>query len=248
MNRDEAKYVLRSYHLRGLDAGDPQFREALEMLACDPELAAWFEAEQAIDRKLSEKFQAFPVPAELRSQLLAARKVVSAPVLWWRRPAWIGAAAAGVALLGALAILGPRMPEQRSFAEFRSYIASAAAKVDHLDFETSDLGQIRQWLGSHSAPGNFTVPGRLNGTSSLGCRVFAWNGQKVSLVCFELENKKVAHLFVMDRSALTNLPDGGAMQFQTTPAGMATASWSDARRIYIVAMERGEQDLKRLLL
>ena len=108
--------------------------------------------------------------------------------------------------------------------------------------------QIRQWLGRHSAPEDFIVPAKLNGKSSVGCRVFAWNGQKVSLVCFKLENKKVAHLFVMDRSALTKLPGGGAVQFQTTRNGIATASWSDARRIYIVAMEQGEQDLKRLLL
>jgi len=52
----------------------------------------------------------------------------------------------------------------------------------------------------------------------------------------------------MDRSALTKLQGGGAVQFQTTRNGIATASWSDARRIYIVAMEQGEQDLKRLLL
>jgi hypothetical protein len=102
--------------------------------------------------------------------------------------------------------------------------------------------------GAHRAPENFAIPGKLNGRSRVGCRVFAWNGQKVSLICFEIENKKVAHLFVMDTSSLTNLPAGGIPHFQTTGDGIATASWSDAQRIYILALKQGEQDLKRLLL
>ena len=247
MNRDAAKYVLRSYHLGGRDAEDPQFRDALEMLARDPELAAWFTREQAADKQIAGALQAFPVPADLKGQLLAARKVVPLRA-WWQRPAWISAAAACVALIATVAIFVTRAPEQTQFAEFHSFVTDTAARLDHLDVKTSDLVEIRQWLSGHRAPGEFAIPGRLNGKSSVGCRVFEWNGQKVSLVCFELENQKVAHLFVMDRSVFTNLPGDGALQFQTTRNGIATASWGDARQIYIVAMERGEQDLKRLLL
>jgi len=188
MNRDEAKFILRAYHLSGGDAADPQFRGALEMLKHDLELASWFAQEQAIDKKLPEKFQAFPVPPELRGHLLAARKVVALRA-WWRGPAWIGTAVASLAVLAALAILLTRTPEQRQFTEYHSYIAATAAKLDHLDLLTNDLVQIRQWLGRHSAPEDFIVPAKLNGKSSVGCRVFAWNGQKVSLVCFKLENK-----------------------------------------------------------
>jgi hypothetical protein len=247
MNRDAAKLVLRSYHPGGRDAQDPQFRDALAMLARDEELAAWFAREQGGDNKISGAFQSFPVPADLKGQLLAAQKVVP-PRAWWQRPAWISAAAACVALLGTLAILVTRAPKQTQFADYHSYIVHTVTWLDHLDVKTSDLLQIRQWLGEHRAPEGFAIPGRLNGKASVGCRVFEWNGQKVSLVCFELENKKVAHMFVMDRSVFTNLPVGGALQFQAAQDGIATASWSDARRIYIVAMERGEQDLKRLLL
>lgn len=247
MNREDAKYILQSYHLGGQDADDPQFRDALQMVKRDPELAAWFAEEQAIDAKLAEKLQSFPVPPALKVQLLAARKVVSPPA-WWRRPQWISAAAATVALLATLAVILIRSPQHREFAEFRSYVADTAATLDHLDLQTNDLHQIREWLGGHSAPDNFVIPVKFNGKPSVGCRVFQWNGQKVSLVCFELENQKVAHLFVMDRSQLTNLPGEGALQFQTARDGITTAAWSDARRIYVVAMQQGEPDLKRLLL
>jgi len=247
MNRDEARYILRSYDLNGRDAGDPQFQEALEMLKHDPELGEWFTQEQAVDKKLSERFRVFPVPPDLKGRLLSARKTVPHRN-WWQRPSLLSAAAASLALLGVLAVLLSRTPGKGQFAEYRSYIVETAAKLDHLDIQTSDLAQIREWLGAHRAPEDFAIPGKLNGRSSVGCRVFAWSGQKVSLICFELENKKVAHLFVMDSSVLTNLPDGGIPHFQTTGDGIATASWSDARRIYILALEQGEPELKRLLL
>jgi hypothetical protein len=247
MNREEAKYILRSYPPGGCDAEDPQFREALEMLKQDPELASWFEQEQAIDANLSRKFTSFPVPPSLKGQLLAARKVVPLRV-WWQRPAWIIAAAACVTLIAALALFLIRAPGQRQFAEFQSYVADTAARLDHLDIQTSDLAQIRQWLGDHRAPESFVVPAGLNGKSTVGCRVFEWNGQKVSLVCFNLEDKKIAHVFIIDRSALANPPVGHSPQFQSTADGIATASWSDDRRTYIVAMQRGEEDLKRLFL
>jgi hypothetical protein len=247
MNRDEAKYILRSYDLNGRDAGDPQFQEALEMLKRDPELGDWFTQEQSMDKKLSERFRVFPVPPDLKDRLLAARKIVPHRN-WWQRLSLLSAAAASLALLGVLAVLPGRAPGKKQFAEYRSYIVETAAKLDHLDIRTSDLAQIREWLGVHRAPEDFAIPGKLNGRSSVGCRVFAWNGQKISLICFELENKKVAHLFVMDSSVLTNLPAGGIPHFQTAGDGIATASWSDAQRIYILALEQGEQDLKRLLL
>ncbi|MCI0541761.1 MAG: hypothetical protein L0Z50_41720, partial [Verrucomicrobiales bacterium] len=66
MNREEAKYLLRAYRVSGQDASDPQFREALEMLKIDPELARWFAQEQAVDRKLAEKIGSFPVPTDLK--------------------------------------------------------------------------------------------------------------------------------------------------------------------------------------
>jgi hypothetical protein len=181
----------------------------------------------------------------LKAQLLAARK--SFLRVWWQRPVSLGAAAC-IALAATLAVFLTFSLEKKQFADFRNYVGETAAKLDHLDFKTSDLVQIRQWLVSHKAPEDFILPAKLNGRPSVGCRVFEWNGQKVSLICFKLDNKKVAHLFVIDRSAITKTPLGDTPEFQTTGNGIPTASWSDARLIYIVAMDQGEQDLKRLLL
>jgi hypothetical protein len=247
MNRDEAKYILRVYHLDGRDAEAPEFREALEMLKHDPELAAWFAQERAIDQKLSQKFQSFPVPPDLKGQLLAARKIVSLHTCW-RSRVWAGAAAACVALVAALAFVLSGPAHNKSLTEYRSFVADAAANLDHLDLETTNVFQIRTWLANHSAPEGFVIPEKLDDKSRVGCRVFSWNDQKVSLICFELGNSKTAHLFVMERSALSNLPRGNTPQFQTSHDGIATATWSDSKRVYIVALKNGEGDLKRLLL
>src|SRR5262245_6673660 len=114
MNREEAKYILRSYHLGGCDAEDPQFRDALETLKLDPELASWFEQEKMIDAGLSRKLTSFPVPPGLKGQLLAARKVVPLRA-WWQRPVWITAAAACVTVIAAIALFLIRSPGQRQF-------------------------------------------------------------------------------------------------------------------------------------
>lgn len=247
MNRDEAEYVLRSYHLGGRDVDDPQFRDALELLKRDAELQTWFFSERAADHELSKAFCALPVPPRMKSDLLALRKVVPERA-WWQKPSWITAMAASVALLGILSVLLRQVVPGHSFADFQSYVVETTAKLDHLDIHTSEMARIREWLREHRAPDDFSIPGKLNGKSTVGCRVFSWKGQKVSLVCLEVPDNKVAHLFVLDRSALTNWPEGSPPQIETTNSEIATAAWSDSKRVYVVTLERGGMDLRRLLL
>lgn len=247
MSRDEAKYLLRSYHLCGRDEDDPQFQDALELLERDAELQTWFFSERAADQKLSNAFCTLPVPPSLKTDLLALRKSVPERV-WWQKASWITAMAASVTLLGILSVLPRHVVPGHSFSDFQSYVVETTAKLDHLDIHTSELSRIREWLRDHRAPDDFPIPGRLNGKSSVGCRVFSWKEQKVSLVCLELPDNKVAHLFVLDRSALANWPEGSPPQIDTTNSEIATAAWSDSKRVYVVALERGGMELRRLLL
>jgi hypothetical protein len=75
-----ARQLLSACRVGGQDAGDPRFREALERLNRDRELAKWFAEEQSADRKLAERIRSFPVPPGLKSRLLAnARRPESNP-------------------------------------------------------------------------------------------------------------------------------------------------------------------------
>jgi hypothetical protein len=45
------------------------------------------------------------------------------------------------------------------------------------------------------------VPAALAGLSTAGCKTFVWEGQQVSLTCFNLPGGQLLHLFVIDRKA-----------------------------------------------
>ncbi len=247
MNREEAKYLLRAYRVSGQDAKDRRFREALEMLKHDPELARWFDREQGLDRKLAEKIGSFPVPPDLKFELLAARKIVE-PRRWWQRPSWLAAAAASAALVVTLVTLVIRSPGKAQFADFRSYVGAVAGDAPaQLNLMSGDLSAVRQWLNRRKAPSDFVIPAGLNGLPSLGCCVLDWNSRKVSFVCFELENKQMVHLFVVDRDSLRGVPRGGLREVATLGNGVATLSWSDGKRGYVLASRQNEQELRRLL-
>ncbi|MDQ6809448.1 MAG: hypothetical protein M3Z64_08520 [Verrucomicrobiota bacterium] len=71
MNKEALKLVLQSFHAGMDDESDPVFREAFEQMSQDPELAAWFCAEQEFDAVMVEKFRNVPVEESAKTRLLA---------------------------------------------------------------------------------------------------------------------------------------------------------------------------------
>jgi len=72
MSEEEAKVRLQAYRAGGEDAGSPIFKAALEKVASDPELAAWFQAEQKFDAVMTQKFQRVPVDPLMKERILDA--------------------------------------------------------------------------------------------------------------------------------------------------------------------------------
>lgn len=247
MNNEEAKLILQAYRPGGQDANDPRFREALEQAQRDPELARWFANEQALDSRISAKVKAsITPPAHLKSQLLAQRKIVR-PVVWWRKPAWQLAAAACLTLLVTLGVLWFKPADQAQFAAYRNKMAEFAGnKLDRLDLMSRDVAEVRRWLAQKESHGDLVLPAGLDGRPSLGCRLLDWNGHKVSLICFELENKQVAHLLVVDSANFKNAPTESPVFKQV--GNVATASWSRGGKTYVMASKEASQtDLMKLL-
>lgn len=252
MNRDEAKFILRAYRGDGQDMNDPQFREALELAKHDPELARWFAEEQAMDISITNKVRAFPVPPSLKAQLLAARKVLPLPV-WWRRPVWQAAAACLALLIGIGVFLFQQSTHrdfaqgQTSFAQYRDTMADFTGnKLSRLDLKSRDVREIRQWLTQKNAHGNLLLPASLEGRPGVGCRVLNWGGKTVSLVCFELENHRIAHLLVIDREVFKDAPAESPQFAQVV--NVATVTWSRDDKIYLLACKKiSQQELLRLM-
>ncbi|MCL4179701.1 MAG: hypothetical protein KJ072_18380 [Verrucomicrobia bacterium] len=193
MNIEEAKSILSAYRPDGQDADDPQFQEALELTKQDPDWARWFAEAQAWDTRVTATLrQAASPPTELRSALLAQRKIIR-PFPWWRRPARVAtAAAACVSLLLLIGALFVTPSPDRPFAQYREAMADfVEVRLDRLDLESQDVQTLQQWLAENQAPADFTLPAGLHGRPALGCRLVEWNGHKVSLLCFELENRRM---------------------------------------------------------
>jgi hypothetical protein len=247
MNNEEAKLILQAYRPGGQDASDRRFRAALEQAQRDPELARWFANEQALDSRISAKVNAsITPPTHLKSQLLAQRKIVR-PVAWWRMPAWQLAAAACLALLVTIGVLWFKPADQTQFAAYRSEMAEfTGTKLDRLDLMSRDVAEVRRWLAQKESHGDLVLPAGLDGRPSLGCRLLDWDGHKVSLICFELENKQVAHLLVVDSAAFKDAPTASPIFKQV--GDVATASWSRDGKTYIIASKEASQpDLMKLL-
>jgi len=232
MNNQEAKLILQAYRPGGEDASDAFFAEALEQARKDPELQKWFAEETAFNSRLQARLEnAIPIPAGLKSNLLALRKTV--PVTpWWSRPANLALAAAILVVAGlGLLFLFPQRPAQ--LEAFRDTMAERSLQMqDHVEFQSHDLAKIEQWLQTSGAKTDFNLPAALEGGVPQGCRIVDWNGQKATMVCF-MVNGAHMDLFVMDRTGLANFPQGNGPQFASAE-GLMTATWTDGKNIYLL--------------
>ncbi|MFD0892975.1 hypothetical protein KBB96_16265 [Luteolibacter ambystomatis] len=71
MDKEHARFVLRSFRPEGADAGDPDFAGALRLAAEDRELGEWLAGERARDAAFSDALGRVPIPADLREDILA---------------------------------------------------------------------------------------------------------------------------------------------------------------------------------
>ena len=246
MNNQEAKLILQAYRLRGQDAADPLFQEALEQLKRDPDLAKWFADERVVETRVQARIRdAVKPPAHLRTHLLAQGRIVR-PAVWWRQPVWL-AAVASVALLGVLATIWWKQSSQPQFAAFRqAMVQNAMQMTDHVSFETHDLARIQRWLEDREVDTNFDLPVALRDNVAEGCRVVHWNGQSVTLICFVFNGRDHVDLFVLNSTRFRGFTPTQTPEFAQTD-GLITASWTRGNKTYLLATSGGEAVLRKYL-
>lgn len=236
MDNREARSVL-SLHRAGEEASDSRFAEALRQVAADPELARWWREEQELDRAIAAKLSETPVPADLKARLISQANSpprVSFGQRTWRRTALLAAAA-----VVALAVLfgswrGPFQPVP-SLADYRDEMISFVKLTPPLELETSDLTRIANFFGKSGAPSQIDIPSALRELEPTGCRILRFGGQDVALVCFKRSDGRLAHLLVLNRSALRGLP---ASQPEYAAQGeWMTASWIQDEDVYLLAAQ-----------
>ncbi len=245
MNREEARFILHAYRPNGEDAHDPQFEEALALVRNDPELAHWFAREQALDAAIAGRIHSVSPPPDLTTQLLLARKVIR-PKPWWRKPAWIAAAASVALLISAASVLWLRRNGETEFASFRGTMIEASLDMrKHIDVMGLDAGELKQWLIENRGHPGFVLPPHLADKGIMGCKVLDWHGRRVTLLCLKFGGKHV-DVFVINESDLPRVSLSAAPVF-ASERGMTTATWRREGKIYFLAGNIPESDLKQLL-
>jgi hypothetical protein len=66
----DVKLLLQSYRAGGSDDAFPAVQAALRRLESDPELAAWFRAEQEFDAVMAQKFSEVPVNPGMKERIV----------------------------------------------------------------------------------------------------------------------------------------------------------------------------------
>jgi hypothetical protein len=237
MKIEEARQWLEVYRPGGADAMDPRFQEALELVRRDPELARWWQARQAFDAGVAGAVQSMEVPFDLKAALLAERRaLVRAPVAWWR-PAWgswrvRAALAAAIVFFASLAgTFSQRGPSR--FTEFRREVVEEGwAGGSHVDFRSSDLFRVKQWLARNGGPTRFQLPAEFERQRLHGCSVVEVGGHPVAVLCLA-NGPKHMHLFVAEDMQFADLPQEGAPDFEKC-GQWKTASWRKGGHTFVL--------------
>jgi len=72
MDKQQARFILRSFRPDGADASDPDFAAALQLAVQDRDLGDWLARERADDAGFSAALQAISIPERLRNEILDA--------------------------------------------------------------------------------------------------------------------------------------------------------------------------------
>ena len=247
MDKREARLILQAWRPGGADQNDPAFAEAMKFAANDPELRAWWEAQHAFDYAVTIKLAEVPVPDSLRDTILSGRrrKVVPMPpqpkVLGWL---------AAAAVIGILCVAMTFLQIAKHGPVERDDFTEASIKFlgddsPPLDLLSDDHNKIAGWLKQQNAPMG-TLPEKMAAVPSVGCQKFVLHGHTVSLICFEMKDGKIAHLFVLDEDAMRDPPHAIKPEFREY-YGWHLAQWSDGKMTYLLATRDDEKALRQLL-
>lgn len=247
MNPTQAKALLLAYRPGLDDSEDEALQSALELARRDPALGEWWRSHLAFQSALRESFRALPVPPSLPGRIIAGRPLTPTSVRWWRRPAWLAAAAVIVFLLG-WAFFKPHVLEQQAapdFAIFRSRMVRTVIRQYTMDIQTKDKLAVRSFLKDHQAPDDYTLPPQLEQLPVAGAGVLKWQGEQVSMVCLDSVSDGTLFLFIVDTAAVPNAPPTAPQFAQISK--LMTASWTNSGKTYLLAGSGGIDSLKSLL-
>lgn len=243
MKKAEARKVLLRSRKGRFDPQDSELYQAVDLARNDPGLSEWLENQQAVNEAITGKFRDLEVPESLAARIVEEhRKTVPLP----GRRRYSGLAiAAVIAILLTLVFTQMQPSPNRDFDSFRDRMARTVIREYRMDLNSNDLGEIRRFLTGNQGHPDFQVHQGLESAAPIGAGKLSWNGEPVSMVCFEKAADELLFLFVMDQAEVSGAP-GSNPVFQPV-SHLSTASWSSSGKIYVLASQTDEAELKRMI-
>lgn len=249
MNSIQAKEILALYRPGTDDPASDEFAPAMGLVRSDPELKLWFEQHCAAHEAVRVHFHSIPVPEGLKEQILSERKVRTT-MAFRRTVSLYACAAAALVLVSGLALYYTQKPPQDAYASFQARMAGTLLRATYpdMDLETNDLGQIRKYLSTQKAFGDYVMPAGLTKATSTGCKVLQWHGKNVAMVCFNsgrtASPNPDLYLFVVARSSVSDPPPNSEIRTGQR-RGLSMASWSSGDKTYLLAGQGDAEFLKK---
>jgi hypothetical protein len=238
VNREEARLELDATTLRPQDVSP----EARAMAESDPELGAWLKQRTAFDEQVAGAYVA-STPAGLRGSILQNARRPAKRSIRWVLPILAAAAAAVVVGWTMLWPVSSSMPGwQADSLAAVTKVEFGMSKVDHM---SRDFESIKKMLVADQSPTPNRLPGTVGTMPVLACKRIQIEGRPASIICFEIQPGKEAHLVVMDNTGLTDLPPQLQPQFKASK-NWNMASWSDGSQTFLLATTADEAALKKL--
>jgi len=236
MTKEEAKRILAAYRPGDQDRLDSSFAEALQEIGKDPELAGWLAEEREFDRAVAAHLNSVPVPFALKTRVLANMAPRTATKRHWLAP--LAAAGTAALLLLALIISVSRSSGQYSgsVTDYEQEMISFVKLEPPLEMQSLEIGPIKQWIAERKAPLS-DIPSGIAAVETMGCRILSFRGYPVTLICF-CHGNTVAHLFIVDRAALSALKPGKPPVFSSQD-DWTVATWADQHYACMVAVHDG---------
>ncbi len=247
MNAEEAKLIAQCRRPCGRDDSDPVISEALECLRGDEALMAFVAKESELDAAIAGCLRSCEPPADLRQKILLGARVARVP-RWYQRPVWLAAAAA-VAVALPLAVKfwpGSQAPIFASISLSDFQIATTKKLNDGPKLQRmGNIDEVREHIAGHSKMKSVPVPESLCHCpgGAVGCEVFYWNGQEVTLICFNAGRTGTVHLFTVDASALDFRPHDPVY---SPVNGWHTRTWINGGKLLMLAGSEKQATAKDL--
>ncbi len=246
MTREEAKLILQAARPGGQDLADPQVIAAIERAQQDPELAAWWQAERALDAIICSKLEEISIPPGLRARILDADNRPDT-ARSWRRSA-VFRLAASIALIAALSLLWLARSERGhggNLGAMQADLSGFLKEFPRLDLETRRWPEITEWLASRTTAPNVEIPPAMQKYPGIGCREFQWRDRRVLLVCFAAQGELV-HLFIIPPASLPE-PTVETRPHFSRVQDWSAATWTRGQVSYLVLTKGNEAFLKGII-